>query len=82
MRFPILFSFLPSFKNFYCSIDAAKAKVIAKRDFPVANYFATDSIAPESTVSFSVVILLFPSLGNLSLIKFIIMSFVNVRRVF
>lgn len=31
MRFPILFSFLPSFKNFYCSINAAKAKTLARR---------------------------------------------------
>lgn len=79
MRFPILFSFLPSFKNFYCSIEAAKAKIIARRDFSTDNHFATNSIVPESTVAFSMVILLFPSLGNLYLIKFIIMSFVNVR---
>ena len=73
MRFPILFSFLPSFKNFYCSINAAKAKIIVRRDSPVANHFAMDSIVPESTVDFSMVVLLFSSLGSLYLIKFIIM---------
>jgi hypothetical protein len=42
------------------------------------NHFATNSIVPESTVDFSMVILLFPSLENLYSVNFIIMSFVNV----
>ena len=46
------------------TINAAKAKIIARRDSPVVNHFPMDSTIPESAIDYSMVVLLFSKSGK------------------